>query len=94
MGSVVHSRSVKIIHSRCKQTDRDDWWDELRYEIKQHALTQGCTHVFGYEEKSSTYEDLILLSAYGTAAKIIKTDVGGFLQHKIIAAAPFYSSTP
>ncbi len=55
LGTVVHSRSVKIIQSRVKQADRDDWWDELRYEIKQHTLSQGCTHVFGYEEKSSTY---------------------------------------
>jgi hypothetical protein len=53
-----------------KTTERDRWWSELREEITKSALSIGCTHVLGYRETASIYEDVIVLNVFGTGCKI------------------------
>ncbi|KAF6779000.1 hypothetical protein AHF37_01379 [Paragonimus kellicotti] len=46
---------------------RDAWWLELRTEIVQHMHSLHCTAVMGYREECTIYEDVCILSNYGTA---------------------------
>ena len=67
-GATVSARSVKLIS--LKTTERDSWWVELREEITKHALSMNCTHIIGYREVVSIYEDVMMLNVFGTAVKI------------------------
>jgi hypothetical protein len=67
-GSIVSARSVRLISQ--KTTERDSWWSELRYEITKNALSLNCTHILGYREIVSIYEDVMVLNVFGTAVKI------------------------
>jgi hypothetical protein len=49
---------------------RDVWWAELRTEIRSHMRAMGCHAVIGYSEQTSIRDELIILSAIGTAATI------------------------
>ena len=49
---------------------RDAWWIELREEIRSHARTLGCQAVLGYSEVTTIHEEIIVLSAIGTAANL------------------------
>ena len=49
---------------------RDTWWVELRTEIRSHMRAMGCHAVLGYSEQTSIRDELIILSAIGTAAVI------------------------
>ena len=49
---------------------RDMWWVELRTEIRSHMRAMGCHAVLGYSEQTSIRDELIILSAIGTAAVI------------------------
>lgn len=44
--------------------------EELRDEIKNHARTLCCTHIIGYSEYCTLFNDICVLSAVGTAAVI------------------------
>lgn len=46
------------------------WWVELRTEIRSHMRAMGCHAVLGYSEQTSIRDELIILSAVGTAAVI------------------------
>ncbi|GFS24684.1 C2 domain-containing protein 5 [Elysia marginata] len=73
LGGVVSARSVKLldkIHNPEEPQTRDAWWSELRVEIKSHALKLGCHAVLGYSENTTICDEVIILSAAGTAAKI------------------------
>jgi len=73
LGGIVSSRSVKLldkINNPDEPETRDSWWNELRCEIRSHAKAMGCQAVLGYSEYSTICDDLIVLSAYGTAAVI------------------------
>ena len=59
---------VKIINE--KTTERDTWWQELRKEKEKNALFLDCTHIMGYLEINYFYENLMIMSAYGTAIKL------------------------
>jgi len=60
--------------TECSHTDepetRDVWWVELRTEIRSHMRAMGCHAVLGYSEQTSIRDELIILSAVGTAALI------------------------
>jgi len=73
LGGVVSARSVKLldkIHNPDEPETRDVWWAELRTEIRSHMRAMGCHSVLGYSEQSSIRDELIILSAIGTAAII------------------------
>jgi hypothetical protein len=53
-----------------KTTERDNWWSELRNEITKNATCLNCTHILGYKEVVSVYQDVMVLTAYGTGVKI------------------------
>ncbi|XP_065179725.1 C2 domain-containing protein 5-like [Sycon ciliatum] len=47
----------------------DDWWHKVRREVMSHAHSCGCNAIVGYEETVAIDgEDVVLLSASGTAA--------------------------
>ncbi|XP_066911798.1 C2 domain-containing protein 5-like [Clytia hemisphaerica] len=76
LGGVVSSRSVKLLDKINNPDDpetRDGWWNELRIEIRSHMKAMGCTAVIGYTETTSICDDLIVLSASGTAAVVVVT---------------------
>ncbi|CAM9883241.1 unnamed protein product, partial [Ectocarpus sp. 8 AP-2014] len=74
IGGLVVSRSVKYLGKLASklsdQETRDGWWAELREEIRSHAMLLCCTHVIGYSETTSIHDDVVLLSATGTAALV------------------------
>ncbi|KAG0001113.1 hypothetical protein BGZ80_000618 [Entomortierella chlamydospora] len=72
LGGIVSARSVKLIENDDVET-RDAWWDELRDEIKSHARVLGCSHIIGYQEAATINDELIVLSAVGTAANLDMT---------------------
>ncbi|KAF9355095.1 hypothetical protein BGX26_007000 [Mortierella sp. AD094] len=72
LGGIVSARSVKLIENDDVKT-RDAWWDELRDEIKSHARVLGCSHIIGYQEAATINDELIVLSAVGTAANLDMT---------------------
>ncbi|KAG0045955.1 hypothetical protein BGZ83_008829 [Gryganskiella cystojenkinii] len=72
LGGIVSARSVKLIENDDVET-REAWWDELRDEIKSHARVLGCSHIIGYQEAATINDELIVLSAVGTAANLDMT---------------------
>ncbi|KAL4225070.1 C2 domain-containing protein 5 [Mactra antiquata] len=73
IGGVVAARSVKLldkIHNPEEPETRDTWWNEIRTEIRSHTRAMGCHAVIGYSEQTSICDEIILLSATGTAAKV------------------------
>ena len=74
IGGLVTARSVKYLGKLATklsdQETRDGWWSELRDEIRSHARTLCCSHVVGYEESSTIYDDVCVLSATGTACTV------------------------
>ncbi|KAF9211856.1 hypothetical protein BGZ59_007512 [Podila verticillata] len=72
LGGIVSARSVKLIENDDVET-RDAWWDELRDEVKSHARVLGCSHIIGYQEQATINDELIVLSAVGTAANLDMT---------------------
>ncbi|WAR02424.1 C2CD5-like protein [Mya arenaria] len=72
LGGVVAARSVKLldkIHNPEEPETRDAWWNEIRTELRSHTRAMGCHAVIGYSEQTSICDEIILLSATGTAAK-------------------------
>eukprot|EP01028_Stygiella_incarcerata_P000729 TRINITY_DN11117_c0_g1_i2.p1 TRINITY_DN11117_c0_g1~~TRINITY_DN11117_c0_g1_i2.p1 ORF type:complete len:1065 (+),score=303.23 TRINITY_DN11117_c0_g1_i2:50-3244(+) len=70
IGGVVSSKSIKVTGDFKKYetiAERERWWTELREEIRGHAQSMNCNAVVGYRECVSTYKDIILLYATGTA---------------------------
>ncbi|XP_063712159.1 C2 domain-containing protein 5-like [Symsagittifera roscoffensis] len=73
IGGLVCARSVKLLdrmEDPEKSLMRDNWWLELRIEIKSHMEAFSCNCVVGYSEYTTMYEDLMVLSAMGTAANL------------------------
>jgi len=71
IGGTVSARSVKLldrINNSEEPETRDNWWTELRMEVRSHARALGCTVILGYEEHTSICEEVCVLSAAGTAA--------------------------
>ncbi|KAL8559373.1 hypothetical protein ACOMHN_045093 [Nucella lapillus] len=73
LGSMVSARSVKLldkIHNPEEPETRDMWWSEIRTEIRSHARSMNCHAVLGYVEQTSICDEIIILSASGTAARL------------------------
>ncbi|XP_060570000.1 LOW QUALITY PROTEIN: C2 domain-containing protein 5-like [Ruditapes philippinarum] len=84
IGGVVAARSIKLldkIHNPEEPETRDAWWNEVRTEIRSHTRAMGCHAVIGYCELTSICDELILLSATGTAAKV-NLNLDQYLQPK------------
>ncbi len=69
LGGLVSCRSVKLLEGETEASKalRDSWWQEIRREIRAHAACLGCNVVVGYSEDTSICEDVVVLSACGTA---------------------------
>ncbi|KAJ2747595.1 hypothetical protein GGI20_000420 [Coemansia sp. BCRC 34301] len=76
LGGLVSATSVKLIENDQSRT-RELWFDDLRAEIKHHALAIGCSYIVGYTEHVTIRDEIILLVAYGTAAML---DFGASLE--------------
>ena len=74
LGGVVTCHSVKFLGKLATkladQETRDSWWVEMREEIRAHAHALQCTHVMGYSESCTIFNDVCILSAAGTAAVV------------------------
>lgn len=69
-GATVSARSVRLIS--LKTTERDNWWAELRDEMINNARALNCTHILGYRENITIYEEVMVLNVFGTAVKIME----------------------
>ncbi|KNC50468.1 uncharacterized protein AMSG_00631 [Thecamonas trahens ATCC 50062] len=69
LGGIVATSSVKLISARGADTTavRDAWWSEIRDEIRSHALALGCYFVIGYSEQVAIRDEVVVLTAVGTA---------------------------
>ncbi|XP_050039850.1 C2 domain-containing protein 5 [Dermacentor andersoni] len=70
IGGVVSARSVKLldqINNPDEPETRDAWWTELRKEIRSHTRSLGCNVVLGYNETTNICDEVVVLSASGTA---------------------------
>ncbi|KAL1427628.1 hypothetical protein MTO96_017324 [Rhipicephalus appendiculatus] len=70
IGGVVSARSVKLldqINNPDEPETRDAWWTELRKEIRSHTRSLGCNVVLGYNETTNICDEVVILSASGTA---------------------------
>ncbi len=51
------ARSVKLLdrinNSEGEPETRDNWWTEIRMEVRSHARALGCSVILGYEEHTS-----------------------------------------
>ncbi|KAL7751428.1 hypothetical protein RI367_003288 [Sorochytrium milnesiophthora] len=69
IGGIVTAKSVKLLGVEGSKV-RDQWWTELREEIKSHAKALNCAFVAGYTETVSIQDELCVLSAIGTALEL------------------------
>ncbi|XP_077965971.1 C2 domain-containing protein 5-like [Styela clava] len=100
LGGVVSAHSVKLldkIHNPDAPETRDAWWHEIRQEIISHSSALSCNAVVGYREYTSICDELIVLSAQGTAA-VINPNLLATTQHvnetsmikeKLAASGPY-----
>lgn len=52
------ARSVKLldrINNSEEPETRDNWWTEIRMEVRSHARALGCSAILGYEEHTSIW---------------------------------------
>lgn len=72
LGATVSARSVKLLDKSTIEDmeTRDAWYNELRMEIRGHAKSLACNVVLGYTETATINDDVVVLSAFGTAAVI------------------------
>ena len=74
IAGVAMAHSIKTVPKGSSEekgrATRDKWWSELRAEVKSHARFLGCQYVLGYRETTVFYNDIILLTASGTAANL------------------------
>ncbi|EGC37159.1 hypothetical protein DICPUDRAFT_30730 [Dictyostelium purpureum] len=82
IGGVVATKSVKILKKSNTQDVRDQYWTEIRNEIKSHAKSLGCNYIIGYSETTTIQqdEDLCIFSATGTAAILDLLDKSDTIQ--------------
>eukprot|EP00835_Amoeboradix_gromovi_P000629 NODE_23_length_38171_cov_0.318108.p5 type:complete len:805 gc:universal NODE_23_length_38171_cov_0.318108:2976-562(-) len=72
IGGFVTVKSVKLFSN---DDERDQWWVELREEVKEHMTTLRCNIVVGYQESVSVVDDVCLLQATGTACVMDESDL-------------------
>lgn len=68
---LVCARSVKYLgRLTAKREDleaRDEWWQELREEVKSHVRNLNSSVCIGYKETCEVFEDVCVYSGFGTA---------------------------
>lgn len=67
IGGVVSSRAVKLLSGHENKMEREQWLFEIREGIKSNTKSMKCTHVIGYSESITVSNDLLIISAVGTA---------------------------
>ena len=72
IGGFITVKSVKLFSN---DDERDQWWVELREEVKEHMTTLKCNIVVGYLETVSVVDDVCLLQATGTACILEDSDL-------------------
>eukprot|EP00820_Chromera_velia_P026128 Cvel_10164.t1-p1 / transcript=Cvel_10164.t1 / gene=Cvel_10164 / organism=Chromera_velia_CCMP2878 / gene_product=C2 domain-containing protein 5, putative / transcript_product=C2 domain-containing protein 5, putative / location=Cvel_scaffold606:57735-77706(+) / protein_length=1913 / sequence_SO=supercontig / SO=protein_coding / is_pseudo=false len=70
LGGVIVARSVKVLSPRLSQDTRSSWWQELRDELRAHAVALRCDAIIGYSENASFKEETVVLSCMGTAVQL------------------------
>ncbi|CAI2367364.1 unnamed protein product [Moneuplotes crassus] len=81
--SLVSSRSVKLLSSKTTQGEIDSWWVAVREEMRQHAIALSCNTIMGYKETLDISEEVILISAIGTAVNIKEPSEGNSKKSKL-----------
>ena len=86
LGGVVAARSVKIVvKHRNRATvsmERDQWWMELREEIRGNAKAMSCNCVIGYREEAYYVDDaIVVLAGMGTAVAVGASWMGLRMTH-------------
>lgn len=70
LGGIVSARAIKYLDSKSIRREvHDEWWNEVRTEVRSHARALNCPFIVGYAETMAIFEDVCVLSAIGTAAK-------------------------
>ncbi|KAJ2999533.1 hypothetical protein HDV02_002680 [Globomyces sp. JEL0801] len=71
-GGYVCAAAIKILDTDTREIRdvRDQWWTEIRDELKLHAKTLGCNYVVGYSEMTSISDEVMLLYCSGTAVNL------------------------
>ncbi|SBT31779.1 conserved Plasmodium protein, unknown function [Plasmodium ovale wallikeri] len=81
-GGLVAAKAVKVLHQRLTEQHRDEWFLEIRDELKSNAKFLSCNVILGYKEDSYIFNDVIVLFCYGTAINVLPSY---FLDDKIIS---------
>lgn len=81
-GGLICAASIKVLDNDERDV-REQWWTEVRDEIKSHARTVNCAHVIGYTEQTSIVDDVMLLYCSGTAVNIDPTQLNHSELHSI-----------
>lgn len=66
LGGLVCCRSVKMLDGELEEnrTQRENWWHEIRQEIRSHARCLGCNLVIGYTEATSIWFVAVIFSSH------------------------------
>ncbi|XP_077518520.1 C2 domain-containing protein 5 isoform X3 [Amblyomma americanum] len=96
IGGVVSARSVKLldqINNPDEPETRDAWWTELRKEIRSHTRSLGCNVVLGYNETTNICDEVVILSASGTAVLLNplvdrEINTASAARHAVVVPAP------
>ncbi|XP_077558537.1 C2 domain-containing protein 5 isoform X3 [Haemaphysalis longicornis] len=94
IGGVVSARSVKLldqINNPDEPETRDAWWTELRKEIRSHTRSLGCNVVLGYNETTNICDEVVILSASGTAvllSPLVDRDMSSVSSRHAVIPAP------
>lgn len=83
LGGIVSARAIKVQDGKSTREVHDEWWKEVRQEVRSHARTLSCSFVLGYRETASICDNVCILSAFGTAAKLSRM-VAGSATHNIV----------
>jgi hypothetical protein len=73
IGGIVSAKSVKLTTSRHVKSTRDEWWEELREELRSLARSLRCTHVMGYAERTSIDNGTCVCYVQGTAVQVLRS---------------------
>lgn len=70
---------------------RDVWWAEIRTEIRSHMKAMSCHAVVGYSEQTTIRDELIILSAIGTAVIIcLNFELQGSVTQHLLLQQPVH----
>ncbi|KAK6756262.1 hypothetical protein RB195_014579 [Necator americanus] len=69
IGAIVATRAVHVLEDNDEDPEdtRKSWWNELRSELHQQAVSIGCNVVIGYSEQFTVNDGVALIGCIGTA---------------------------